>query len=422
MMSIWNLQIKISNRLLIWSGLSILTGIILLFSSDPFWKGFGIQSAIWGAIDGGIAIAGRYNTRKKRSISISPEQLAKEAKKLRSILLLNTGLDVLYIIFGILLAFVFSSKSFFWQGNGYGIILQGIFLFLFDLIHAQMVPTGGVFTNMQAFQEPEHLPFLLQGDRPAALLVHGFPGTPSEMRSLGESLNKAGWTAQGILLPGFGPEIATIADRNFEEWVDAIDKALTELKREHSPVLLVGYSMGGTLSIIESSRHSPDGLILLAPFWWSSNALQSIIGFIIRPFLPRYFQPFRKADFSDPKVRNGIKNFMPQANLDDPAIQDEVRQIKITSSMFAQLRNMSKLVYKNAGLIKVPLLVIQGKQDRVVIPILTRRLLMRFQAHKSSQYLELDAEHDLTNTSNPAWTDIENAVLNFAESLKSSMK
>jgi carboxylesterase len=417
MTSIWDLQIKISNRLLIWSGLSILTGVILLFSDDPLWKGFGIQATIWGAIDGGIAIVGRFNTRKKLSTAMSPEQLAKEAKKLRSILLLNTGLDVLYIVFGILLAFTLSSKSFFWQGNGYGIILQGIFLFFFDLIHAQIVPTGGVFTNMQAFQEPEHLPFLLQSGRPAALLVHGFPGTPAEMRSLGESLSKAGWTAQGILLPGFGPEIATLGERNFEEWVDAIDKALTELKHEHSPVLLVGYSMGGALSIIESSRHSPDGLILLAPFWWSQSILQSII-LILRPFLPRYFQPFNKADFTDLKVRNGIKNFMPQANLDDPAVQDEIRQIKVTSSMFAKLHKMSKLVYKNAESVKMPLLVIQGRQDKVVIPELTKRLLKRFPDQRL-QYLEVDAEHDLTNTSNPAWIDIENAVLNFAESLKS---
>jgi alpha-beta hydrolase superfamily lysophospholipase len=54
-----------------------------------------------------------------------------------------------------------------------------------------------------AFQGPEHLPFLWPGGQPAALLVHGFPGTPAEMRPLGEALHQAGWTAQGILLPGF---------------------------------------------------------------------------------------------------------------------------------------------------------------------------------------------------------------------------
>jgi len=391
----------------------------MLSTSNSFWKGFGIQSTIWGIIDGCIAIAGRFHTRRKRSALMSSEQLAKEANKLHRILLINTGLDLLYITFGIVLAFTLSVKSFFWQGSGYSIILQGGFLFLFDLIHAQMVPFEGSFVNIQAFQEPEHLPFFLRGGKPAALLVHGFPGTPAEMRSLGEILNESGWTAQGILLPGFGPEIGTIMEKNYEEWVDFIDKALMVLKQDHSPIMIVGYSMGGALSIIESSRHSPDGLVLLAPFWWSQSILQNIIGFIIRPFLPRYFQPFKKADFSDSKIRDGIKNFMPQANLDDLAFQDEVRQTKVPSSMLAQLRNMSKLVYKNAGSIKAPLLIIQGRQDKVVVPKLTRRLLNRFPDQRL-KYLELDAEHDLTIVSNPAWTNIENAVLGFAESLISS--
>jgi len=82
---------------------------------------------------------------------------------------------------------------------------------------------------MQAFQGTEHLPFLLQGGKPAVSLVHSFPGASAEMRPLGESLHEAGWTSQGILLPGFGPEIATIGERNYEELVDYIGRALTDL-------------------------------------------------------------------------------------------------------------------------------------------------------------------------------------------------
>lgn len=411
-MNLWELQIKISRRLLIWSGSSIIAGIIMLFLDNNLLKGFGIQAVIWGAIDGGIAIIGRLNTRKKRSIPMSSEQLTNEAKKLHKILLLNTVLDVFYITFGILL-FVFSRKSLFWQGNGYGIILQGVFLFFFDLIHARLVPIGGANIQIKAFQGPEHLPFFLNGSNSAVLLVHGFPGTPAEMRPLGELFNKVGWTAQGILLPGFGPEIGTITERNHEELIEAIDKALTELKKSHLHVLLVGYSMGGSLSIIVSSKNSPDGLILLAPFWWFQPVLQKIIGFVIHPFLPRYFQPFKKVDFSDLKVQKGIKNFMPQINLDDPATQDEIRQIKITASVFDQLRKISRLAYKNAKSIKVPTLVIQGKQDKIAVPKSTKRLLRRF-SEQRLQYLEINAEHDLTNISNPSWAEIENAIMNFA--------
>ena len=104
---------------------------------------------------------------------------------------------------------------------------------------------------------------------------------------------------------------------------------------------------------------------------------------------------------------------MPQVNLDDPATQKEIRQIKITTSILDQLRNMSELAYKNAKLIKVPILVIQRKQDEIVVPKLTKRLLRQF-SDKRLQYLEVNAGHDLTNVSNPAWAEIENAITNFA--------
>ena len=63
--------------------------------------------------------------------------------------------------------------------------------------------------ELRAYQGPEHEPFFWEAGEPAALLVHGFPGTPAEMRPLGEVLHEAGWTVHGVLLPGFGPQIQT---------------------------------------------------------------------------------------------------------------------------------------------------------------------------------------------------------------------
>lgn len=51
----------------------------------------------------------------------------------------------------------------------------------------------------ELFQEKEFEPFKWPGGEPAALLVHGFPGTPAELRSLGKSLHLSGWTVEGLL-------------------------------------------------------------------------------------------------------------------------------------------------------------------------------------------------------------------------------
>src|SRR5687768_903431 len=99
------------------------------------------------------------------------------------------------------------------------------------------------------FQGEEHRPFLLNGDRGAALLVHGFPGTPAEMRPLATVLNNAGWTTKGILLPGFGAEIETLGGRDPADWVESVRLAASDLQRNHHPVLLIGNSMGAALCL-----------------------------------------------------------------------------------------------------------------------------------------------------------------------------
>ena len=68
--------------------------------------------------------------------------------------------------------------------------------------------------HIKPFQGDEHQPFHWNGGQPAALLVHGFPGTPAEMRPLGTALHQAGWTVYGPLLPGFGPDIVTLFERD----------------------------------------------------------------------------------------------------------------------------------------------------------------------------------------------------------------
>ncbi len=45
---------------------------------------------------------------------------------------------------------------------------------------------------LELLQMPRHQPFLWPGSTAAALLIHGFPGTPAEMRPLAETLQPMG--------------------------------------------------------------------------------------------------------------------------------------------------------------------------------------------------------------------------------------
>jgi len=331
------------------------------------------------------------------------------------LLWINTALDVLYVAGGLILALAFGSRGMDWQGHGWGIVVQGAFLFLFDLIHAQSVPVSIDAEVPAALRGPEHLPFLWEEGRPAALLVHGFPGTPLEMRPLGELLRQAGWTVHGLLLPGFGPQTDTLHRRRYEDWLGAVQDALRALRRDHGPVLLVGYSMGAALALSAATSDPPDGLVVLAPFLELGSRLQRSIATLLGPFLPRTLRPLRKVDFADAQLRQAITKYMPGIDLDDPQTQQEIRDLAIPVSLLAQVSKAGQEALRRAASLETPTVIVQGRRDQVVGLRSTDRLVRRLRC--DHRYEVVDADHDLVDAGGESWGAVQQLVLGFADSL-----
>ena len=124
----------VSLRLLAWSVLSMVGGALLWRRGSPFWRGFGVQALGWGAIDALIAASGLRPGRQP-----SPEPV-RAARNLRRLLWFNAALDVGYMAGGFWLARSKGRTDATWRGQGWGIVVQGGFLFLFDVVHAWRVP------------------------------------------------------------------------------------------------------------------------------------------------------------------------------------------------------------------------------------------------------------------------------------------
>ena len=136
--NIWEFQSSLSRRLLIWSFVSMVIGVILQTPRDRFTGGLGKQFAAWGLIDAMIAIFGERTAKKRATQLTDPlatNIMEHESRKLHTLLLINTGLDVGYIIGGTTLALTKGKNDPGWRGHGIGVIIQGAFLFFFDLIH-----------------------------------------------------------------------------------------------------------------------------------------------------------------------------------------------------------------------------------------------------------------------------------------------
>lgn len=101
------------------------------------------------------------------------------------------------------------------------------------------------------------------------VLVHGFTGTPYEVRYLGEHLVREGFSVRAPLLPGHGTTIEDLDRTTWGDWVDAVEAATGALQARCARVAVVGQSLGGLLALYLGSRRRDLVAVgtLAAPLW-----------------------------------------------------------------------------------------------------------------------------------------------------------
>jgi carboxylesterase len=109
-------------------------------------------------------------------------------------------------------------------------------------------------------------PFFLHGGPVGVLLIHGFTGSPPEMRRVGDYLHQRGLTVSGTLLPGHGTTVEDLNQTRWTEWTRHVEGALAELQARCETVFVGGLSMGAVLTLYLAAHH-PDlpGVVAYAP-------------------------------------------------------------------------------------------------------------------------------------------------------------
>ncbi|CAB3753127.1 alpha/beta hydrolase fold protein [Burkholderia paludis] len=100
-------------------------------------------------------------------------------------------------------------------------------------------------------------PFLLEGNEIGVLLSHGYTGTTSGMRFLGEYLHeKEGWTVHAPRLQGHGDSPAAMAESTATDWIRSLEEGLDLLSQRCSTVFMAGLSMGGCLTMYMAAQYA----------------------------------------------------------------------------------------------------------------------------------------------------------------------
>ena len=259
--------------------------------------------------------------------------------------------------------------------------------------------------------DPEHQPFLFEAGPSRALLIHGFLGSPRELRPLAHELAAAGVTTRGVLLPGFGQDIARLKQVGAEDWLAAARAAWLETREGASHTTLIGFSMGGAvaLRLAVGAGLAPDRLILLAPHWKFADRRAVILP--VARYVIRDFKPFGRVDFDSPDMRRMLAELAPDADLDDPQVRHQLRNAAtIPTRALAELRRIGVTAAASAAAVSTPTTILQGLQDTTTLPKYSRKLAARMGA----DLRELPGDHLIVDPGRPSWNIVRDTVIRLA--------
>ena len=252
------------------------------------------------------------------------------------------------------------------------------------------------------YGSPRHQSFVLGRSKRRALVLHGFPGTPAEMRPVAEVLAERGLEVHGPLLPGFGMDIERLGKTHWQDWVRAAQQAWTKVQDGAETTLLLGFSMGGAVALNMAAQ--PDKLVLLAPFSRLADPRARLLP-VARYVLPQ-LKPFQNADFTTDVVRSQFRRLEPTLDLDNPEVQRELRdKVVLPTSSLVQLQRVGRAASRAAPKVTTPALVIQGKDDTTVSPADTRRLVERLGGPVT--FTETSGTHEFITPGAAGFTEVE---------------
>lgn len=196
-------------------------------------------------------------------------------------------------------------------------------------------------------------PFLLPGGRTGCLLIHGFTGTPKEMRWMGDYLKDRGYTCLGIRLGGHATDPEDMIRSHYTDWIASVEDGYHLLCGMTDSIYFVGLSMGGILSLLMSTRLTVAGVVAMSTLYkLPDDPRLRHIEWISKfaPYMPKGDGPPDAGWFDKPAWKEHVS--YPQ---------NPVRSIGELNKLLGEMR---------AALpkIRVPVLLIHSGDDHYVLP------------------------------------------------------
>ena len=212
--------------------------------------------------------------------------------------------------------------------------------------------------------------FHLRGGRSGVLLIHGLTGTPTEMRFVGNGLNRAGFSVLGMQLAGHCGDEADLLATGWRDWYASVIDAAARMREQVDHLFVAGLSMGSVLALKLAIEHPDkvDGLGLYGTTFFHDGWATPPIG--------------RLAFLLPLLTRAGIGRDRVSAETEPYGIKDERIRNRIAGAMLsgdsqaaglagfpwpalAEFQRLSLHVRRRIGRVRVPCLIAHSSNDDV---------------------------------------------------------
>ncbi|MBN2494610.1 MAG: alpha/beta fold hydrolase [Deltaproteobacteria bacterium] len=212
-------------------------------------------------------------------------------------------------------------------------------------------------------------PFQLAGRRQGVLLLHGFTGTPFEMRALGERLHARGLSVTAPLLAGHGLRPQDLQRTGPADWYASAERGLDELAASCDRIAVAGLSLGSLLAIELAIRRPEQvsALVLMgAPYRLSGKLGLLLLLYNYTPMLwikPYFPKLGAQTEVCDPawKGRNPAYDVLP---------------MRSGRKLLATMRRIRRQLDR----VRCPCLVLHGARDDTVLAWGARAMAARLGA------------------------------------------
>ncbi len=244
--------------------------------------------------------------------------------------------------------------------------------------------------------DPEVVRPLWLGSGPrGVLLLHGFAGTPPELRLLGERLAARGLRVHAPLLVGHGSSPEALAHTTHGDWIASAAAGLDALVQECRAVSVAGQSMGGALALhLAATRWEVRAVVTQAAVLWLMDRRVRLLP-LLHPVV-RWHEPSDAVDLYEPDAIRQLHSYPRRPTV-----------------AILELSRLAARVRRELPAVVQPTLVLHGARDSIVPPacadeIVGRigspiRALHRFE--RSGHGLSVDVDREQVAELAAAWLD-----------------